>query len=60
MRKVPKVLSKQEALVKAMNFCAYQERCTFEVKKRLGEWEVEPEYVGSIIKKLEEEKFLNE
>ncbi|MCH8902600.1 MAG: RecX family transcriptional regulator [Bacteroidetes bacterium] len=59
-RKVNKVLTKNEALAKAMNYCAYQERCEKEVRERLAVWEVNPGFITIILKELQEDKFLNE
>lgn len=60
MRKVNKVLSKAEALAKAMHYCAYQERCHLEVRQKLSEMNVQKSYIGSIIAKLEKDRFLDE
>ena len=45
---------------KARSYCAYQERCVSEVKKKLYEWKVRPEVSQKIITTLEEENYLDE
>lgn len=47
-------------LDKARNYCAYQERSLFDVKNKLLEWHASEETVEEIIKKLEDENFLDE
>ena len=60
MPKVNKVLSKAEAIAKAIHYCAYQERCSWEVRQKLHEWNVQRSYIDSILNELEDENFLNE
>ncbi|MBB6003322.1 regulatory protein RecX [Arcicella rosea] len=50
----------REVLVKAANFCAYQERTQQEVRKRLAELEVEGDEAEEIIVWLIENNYLNE
>lgn len=50
----------REALVKAANFCAYQERTQQEVRKRLAELEVEGDEAEEMIVWLIENNYLNE
>ena len=45
---------------KARSYCAYQERCVFEVKKKLYDWKVRPDVSQKIITTLEEENYLDE
>jgi len=47
-------------LNKARRYCAYQERCVYDLKKKLFEWKVRPEVANRIINTLEEENYLNE
>ncbi|MBN2616657.1 MAG: RecX family transcriptional regulator [Bacteroidales bacterium] len=47
-------------LDKARNYCAYQERSLFDVKNKLLEWRASEETIEEIIKKLEEENYLDE
>ncbi|MDX2247439.1 MAG: regulatory protein RecX [Bacteroidia bacterium] len=49
-----------EILKKIYQYCAYQDRSTGEVRKKLSEWEVSGEDQDKIITHLEAEKFLNE
>ena len=45
---------------KAKHYCAYQERCVFEMKKKLLDWNVKPEVADKIIVMLEKENYLDE
>jgi len=45
---------------KARNYCAYQERSAFDVKKKLNEWKVRPEISAQVIRSLKEENYLDE
>jgi regulatory protein len=45
---------------KAKRYCAFQERCVFDVKKKLYEWKVNPQKSEKIIHKLLQESFVNE
>ncbi|MBN2637678.1 MAG: RecX family transcriptional regulator [Bacteroidales bacterium] len=47
-------------LDKARNYCAYQERCIFDVKNKLLEWHAAVDTVEEIIKTLEDENYLDE
>lgn len=47
-------------LDRARKYCAYQERCIFEVKQKLTEWKASDKTIESIIKQLEEEDLINE
>ena len=47
-------------LDKARRYCAYQERCVFDLKNKLYEWKVRPDVSARIINTLEEENYLNE
>ncbi|MCX6352570.1 MAG: RecX family transcriptional regulator [Bacteroidetes bacterium] len=49
-----------EALQKLRKYCAYQERCHQEVRKKLAEWGFDNEDKDKIIVQLMEEGFLNE
>ena len=44
---------------KAQSYCAYQERCRFEVEQKLQLWGVDKERGSKIIEQLEKENFLN-
>ena len=55
-----KYFTKEQALQKAKQYCAYQERCHSEVKEKLysfGLWKVD---VEELLSKLIEEDYLNE
>lgn len=45
---------------KARRYCAYQERCVWDLKNKLYEWKVRPEVAQKIINTLEKENYLNE
>ncbi len=50
----------KEALVKASNICARQEKCVFDIEKKLFDWKVEPEISQQVIHQLIKEKFIDE
>jgi regulatory protein len=59
--KTPKTYSPQDALAKAMGFCAYQERSRKEVREKLYSFGLEDDdEVESILDKLTKDNFLNE
>ena len=58
--KPKKSLTVDEALLKVMNYCVYQDRCHQEVEKKLNELDMYEDAKGYIISKLIEEDFLNE
>jgi len=47
-------------LDKARKFCAYQERCIFDVKQKLLEWRASDKTIEKIIHQMEEEDMINE
>ena len=47
-------------LEKARNYCAYQERSIYDVKKKLLQWKATEETLEEIIKTLKEENYINE
>lgn len=53
-------LTPSQALLKAANFCAYQERSHYEVTQRLAEWGVWGEDAQEVIVQLIEQNYLNE
>jgi regulatory protein len=57
---MPKKPSTGEALPKARNYCARQERCQQEVRDKLYAWEVPAKEIEPIISQLIGEGFLNE
>jgi len=58
--KSPKYINKQDGLVKAMKYCAYQERCHSEVRNKLLEIGMRGDELEEVIVRLIEENFLNE
>ena len=58
--KAKKSLSVDEALLKVMNYCVYQDRCHQEVEKKLDDLDMYEDAKAYIISKLIEEDFLNE
>jgi regulatory protein len=51
---------RKDMLIKAANFCAYQERTQAEVRERLHKWGVEGDEADEIIVYLIEDNYLNE
>jgi regulatory protein len=56
----PKIFSKEQARLKAENYCAYQERSQYEVRNKLYEWGLHQKDVDEIIAELIGQNFLNE
>ncbi|MBI9033257.1 MAG: RecX family transcriptional regulator [Bacteroidales bacterium] len=54
------IIDSKYYLSKAQAWCALQDRCIFETKRKLTDWECPFEYQDSIIEKLIEDKFLDE
>ncbi len=50
----------KKALDRAAAYCSRQERCVYDVEKKLEAWEVEPDKFGAIIEWLIKEKFIDE
>ena len=55
-----KYFSKEEALQKAKQYCAYQERCHSEVKEKLYSFGLHKKEVEELLSSLIEENYLNE
>jgi regulatory protein len=55
-----KIITPHQALVKIESWCAYQERCQFEVREKLSSWDIETEVAENIIVHLITNGFLNE
>jgi regulatory protein len=55
-----KKLTPNQALLKAANFCAYQERCHAEVYEKLNEWGIWDDDASAIVLQLIEQNYLNE
>lgn len=58
--KIKKHFTSQQALLKAEQYCAYQERCQQEVRDKLYEWGLHSNEVEKIISELITSDFLNE
>ncbi len=55
-----KQLTKEQALQKLRHYCAYQERCHYEVKEKLYSFGLRKQQVEESISQLIEEDYLNE
>ena len=55
-----KYYSKEEALQKAKQYCAYQERCHSEVKEKLYSFGMNKKEVDELLSELISENYLNE
>jgi regulatory protein len=55
-----KIYTPQQALPKAMRFCAYQERTQQEVREKLSEWGLWGDEAEEIIVRLIQDNFINE
>ncbi len=49
-----------EAIIKIESWCAYQDRCTFEVEQKLTSWNIPLEQQSEIIKHLLSNRFLDD
>lgn len=49
-----------EATIKIESWCAYQDRCTFEVEQKLTSWNISLEQQSEIIKHLLSNRFLDD
>jgi regulatory protein len=59
-KKKKKEVSAESALSKVMFICSRQEKCCFDIRKKLQDWEISSDDQDQIIHRLIEEKFLNE
>jgi regulatory protein len=50
----------EQALNKLANYCCRAERCIFDVRKKLDAWEIAKDVQDKIIRRLQQEKFLDE
>lgn len=53
-------LTEPQALNRAASYCSKAERCEFDVIKKLIAWEQNEEAIARILKRLKEERFLND
>lgn len=56
----PLIIDYKIALAKAAKYCAYQERCEWEVLVKMREWNIDLEIQDEIIADLIQQNFLNE
>lgn len=55
-----KVYTIKEATERIQSYCAVQDRCQFEVKRKMKEWRVSDEVIENILKDLILENFVDE
>ena len=55
-----KYISEEKALKKAEFICSKQEKCKYDIKKKLVDWEIKPDSINRIINNLEKDKFIDE
>jgi regulatory protein len=55
-----KQLTSEQALHRLSNYCSRTERCIFDVRRKLIAWEIPENEQNQIIRKLQQEKFLDE
>lgn len=56
----PIIVDYKIAFEKAAKYCAYQERCQFDLERKLKDWNVDTEIWDEIIADLIQQNFLNE
>lgn len=56
----PEIITPLRALQKAQKYCAYSERCQFDLKIKLKEWQIDQQSSDWIISELIQNNFLNE
>jgi len=56
----PLIIDFKIALEKAAKYCAYQERCQFDLERKLKEWNIDEEIGDEVIADLIQQNFLNE
>ena len=60
MSNLKKTISIKEAIFKAQNLCAGQEKCIFDIRKKLFEWKLPNTDHENIINQLLKDKFIDE
>ena len=55
-----KELSKSQLLLKLASYCAYQERCIFDVEKQFDKYDTTPQLRAELIEELLSEKYIDE
>jgi regulatory protein len=53
-------LNYEQALRRLAAYCSRAERCIWDVRRKMDEWEISPGQQNQIIQKLQKEKFLDE
>jgi len=53
-------ITPEEALSRAMHICSRQEKCLWDIRKKLNDWNLDEMHIPKVLKKLEEEKFIDE
>ncbi|MGB0430065.1 MAG: regulatory protein RecX [Bacteroidia bacterium] len=56
----PKHITYSDAMTKARHYCAYQDRCHFEVEEKLKSWGLHYEFIPTVCVELSSEGYLNE
>ena len=60
MQKNKKKLTSEQALKRLQNICSKQEKCIFDIKNKLFEWQIDSCQTEKIISTLIEQNFVNE
>lgn len=60
MNKKPLIIDFKIALEKAAKYCAYQERCHWDLEKKFRDWNIDPEIQDEILAELIIQNYLNE
>ncbi len=60
MSKTTKYISKKDAIIKAQYLCAHQEKCEWDIRKKLYDWKSKPDDHDEIILNLIQEKYIDE
>lgn len=55
-----KAIPPEKALLRAEVLCARQERCSYDIRTKLKQWKVSPKDTEKIIKKLQDDGFIND
>ena len=55
-----KIISQQEALLKAQDICAKYEKCEYDIRQKLYEWKVNTEQHNYIIDLLKKESYIDD
>lgn len=56
----PLIVDHKIALEKAARYCAYQERCQWDLEKKLKEWNIDTELHDDIMVEMIQQNFINE